>query len=88
MANQIENDDWPIYAVYVTEVGQHRSKVFALFRRVLELGPVEAKALLTSPRTEVARGPRMLVEPVALQFRSAGAEVEITLAPDEDNNGV
>ena len=85
MANRIENDDWPIYVVYVTRIGQHHSRVFNLFRQILGIGPAEAKSLLSSSRTEVARGPRMLVEPVAVQFKSAGAEVEITTAPGDLN---
>ena len=83
MMNQTANDDWPIYAVHVTRIGNRRSQVFALFRQVLGINPLEAKALLDSPRTEVARGPRMLVESVALQFKLVGAEVEITVASDE-----
>jgi hypothetical protein len=87
MTNEIANDDWPIFAVTVTNPKQNRSMVFALLRQALNIGPAVAKELLDSSRVEVARGPRILVEPVAVRFRSAGAEVEITPAPDEVDKG-
>lgn len=75
----IEIDDWPIYVVNVTNVGPQPSKVFILLRRMLQVDPATAKAMLSSARIEVARGERMFVEPIFNQFRSAGAEVEMTV---------
>jgi hypothetical protein len=77
MKGSIACDDWPIYTVHVIKVGHQPAKVFSLLRKTLQVTPATAKAMLSSPRIEVARGPRLLVEPVADQFRSAGAEVEM-----------
>ncbi len=78
----VANDDWPNLIVTITDVGQHRARVIALLREILNVSPAEAKELMNSPRIEVARGPRMEIESVVWRFKAAGAEVEAIVAPD------
>jgi hypothetical protein len=75
--DQIEDDDWPEFVVYMTNVGPNRASVFALLRQTLNLDPAATIRLLSSPRIEVARGPRMKIDTVVRQFREAGATVEV-----------
>ena len=82
MEPAVANDDWPNLIVNIINVGQHRARVFALLREILNVSPAEAKELMNSPRIEVARGPRMEMESVVWQFKAAGAEVEVIVAPE------
>ena len=74
----IENDDWPILSVCVVDPGPQRSRMFQLYREVLSVLPEQAKDLLSTPRVEVARGPRMVVDRHIDKFRAAGAKLEIS----------
>jgi hypothetical protein len=74
---EVENDDWPILAVYVVDPGPLRSCLFQLYREVLRVSPRHAKALLTASRVEVARGSNMEVERYVDMFQAVGATLEV-----------
>ena len=77
---EVENDDWPILAVYVVDPGPLRPRLFQLYRDILGASPERAKALLSTARVEVARGSRMEIQPYIDKFRTAGATLEVSLA--------
>lgn len=69
------HDDWPLFGVFITDIGPAKSKVFSLIRESLGLSPGETKALLQRPDAEVARGARLEIDSLVERLRSVGAKV-------------
>jgi hypothetical protein len=85
-----ESDDYPILIVYVTDPGRDRSGMFDIYRQLLGVSPAIAKALLSEPRVELARGPRMEIRNSVQMLESAGATVQIVISEGGEslqNNG-
>ena len=67
----------PPSALWVTAVGPHFARVFAVVRRAMGVSPSEAKALLNGPPFRVAVGWRSDLLPWRETLQEAGAAVEI-----------
>jgi hypothetical protein len=67
----------PPSSLWMTAVGPHFAKVFAVVRRVMGVSPSEAKALLNGPPFRVAVGWRSDLIPWRDKLQEAGAAVEI-----------
>ena len=76
----IEKLDHPTFVVCVVDPGHDRTKVFQMYRKLLNVSPEIAKSLLSTPSVEIMRGPRIQIEKCIKDFESGGAKLSVSKA--------
>lgn len=72
---RIENDDFPIVSLRLTDPGPTPERVFALFRSLTGATPEQARQTIHTPESELARDSRIAINSIAEKYRKTGAKV-------------
>jgi hypothetical protein len=76
MSGEIE-DDGPILSLHLESPGPHTAQIFALVRKVTGVSPAQARDILQSPGSEIARDWYKGLRPLCEELLKLGATFEM-----------